>query len=176
MMKIQSIEKKYLLAGGAFIIAMIVAVMMMIFMLSDNKSRKDMLELENLAKSIRNFYKNRPNYWGLDTNFAISNNLYQKGENGIDTIVGQGFEGYKVMPGNTTFDIAYKNLNHQKCVYLLSSVLSENQKIVLVSISVQGIDEKTFDWGGENSLPITTGTAKKMCKNDNTNNILWTFK
>ncbi|MFV0627057.1 MAG: hypothetical protein ACK5N8_06900 [Alphaproteobacteria bacterium] len=141
-------------------------------------------ELFTTSDIIRKEFKNKPGYWGLDNKFIIEKNLINNvNENrivnglGKNVIIGKDFEGYKVMPGERTFDVTYIGLNQKECINLVAYELQESQKISLVSVKVKNIEKVVeFSWDGENKLPISIDSAKIVCKNNQQNDILWTFE
>lgn len=174
-------NKKNLIVLGVSI-SLIILVCFSIFLIKPDKAALASKELEALASSIRNSYKNSPGYWGLDTKFVISNGLAPDAKDGKivnllgkDTLVGYDFEATTLMPGSKTFDIVYKDIDKKECVSLLSVELSEEQKLSLISVILKNnLETIEFSWGGDNKLPISINMAKRFCKNKN--DILWRFE
>lgn len=141
-------------------------------------------ELTELAGNIREHYKVRPDYWGLDTTSALKNKLVPAAmlhhgkiisAIGREVILGQDAEGSMVMPGQRNFTITIPNLSKTACVAMLSHPFKKEEHLGLLKIMLEASDNtEMFEWGGTNSLPITKKTAEDFCKNKN--NISWTFE
>lgn len=141
-------------------------------------------EVISLSEGIRKHYRNRPDYWRLNTETVIADNIAPKNliidgniKNalGNEVLVGSGFDGAMVMPGTRSFDIIYKNLSKKDCIGLASYSYNEEQKLGLLSITVKNDEDiSIFTWGGENKLPILTENAKKHCGHNS--EISWTFE
>ena len=138
-----------------------------------------------LADKIRDFYRIKPNYWGLDTSFALENNIFpsdmvqdETAQNalGSSVLVGSGFMGEALYPGSQGFDIVYTELGRVPCIFLLSYPFSKEQTLSLSQISLLNDlgDNITFTWGGDFPLMPDTQTAKKFCSKSNS--ILWHFE
>lgn len=134
----------------------------------------------SLADNVRNFYKNKPNAWGLNTYSAIQNKIIPqdmlngrqiKNSLGKDVLLGADMLGNTVMPGSKTFAIVYKNLNKQECKALASLTFSEKFMLSIDEIIIINDTSSTFSWGSANSLPISSQNANDVCKQ--TNDILW---
>lgn len=141
-------------------------------------------EIIQTAEEIRQFYRNRPGYWGLNTDIVIKegiapNSVLKKGRlvNALnkDILVGQGADGAMLMPGARSFDIIYKNLTAKECRELASFAFSEEQSLGLLAVSiVQKTETQTFTWGGENKLPAGKAAAEQACRNGG--DVIWTFE
>lgn len=183
-MKKFKLEKKHKkIITVAVLLSLIVSITAtLVLNFSNKKIDITISEIETLSKDVRNKYKNRPNYWGLDTSAVVESGTYENIKNGKITsylgkevVVGFGFDGDKAMPTSQSFDIAYINLNKKECVSLLSYDLSEAFLVGLLEIHIDNQKEVvSFAWGDKNSLPISTNMAKRYCEKQN--NILWTFK
>ena len=89
--------------------------------------------------------------------------------------IGGDENGSMVMPGARSFYIALKNLSAKDCVALAIFPLSEKNELGLLSITFKVNDKETvFQWGGENSLPVTKERATKICRKNSI--ILWNFE
>lgn len=133
-----------------------------------------------LTDNVRNFYKNKPNAWGLNTYSAIQNKIAPQNmvygrqiRNALnkDVLLGSDLLGNTVMPGSKTFAIVYKNLNQEECIKLSSTVFSDKTMLSFDMISIINSKTYNFSWGAKNALPITEIAAKEICKEDN--DILW---
>lgn len=141
-------------------------------------------EVMSVAEEIRKFYRNRPGYWGLNTESVLKNNLLpasfiQNGKPvnalGKNILIGQGAEGNLVMPGARSFDIVFADLDKKECEQLAEFQFTENQSLGLLSITIINNGQQTeFSWGGENKLPITTENARRYCGKQTS--LLWTFE
>ena len=139
----------------------------------------------SLSEAIRQHYGDKPSYWGLNTDYVIKQNiapqkmikndkLYLNG--GMSVLVGAGAEGTTVMPMAQSFDIALPHLNKAQCMSYAENVLSDDENLALISVSI--ISESgayTFEWGGENRLPIKKYATKQFCQ-DKENTIVWSLK
>ncbi|MDD4556136.1 MAG: hypothetical protein PHE89_02245 [Alphaproteobacteria bacterium] len=164
---------------------LVVCGLILIFWLKSGiNAEKPIAQLFHISQEVRQHFKNRPDYWGLNSDFFTEKNLINKSnqhkmlnEFGKEIVIGTDFDGYKVMPGGRSFDIVYKNLNKEECVALLSYKLSEEQSVSLLSLKLKrGEDVIEFGWGAENKLPVSTDVAKKLCQENVQNEILWTFE
>ena len=143
------------------------------------QANKDIIKMSD---NIRAYYRNRPDYWGLNNNEAIKLNLYvgKMNNNQIlnnlnkSVIIGSDINGNQVMPGQHSFVIGYKDLNKKECIELASLYWAEEDKLGLISMAIQNSSGNyEFSWGN-NGLPLSKAQAKQYCKEEN--NILWTFE
>lgn len=154
------------------------------FSVLKNSREEKINELFSYAELARKAFKNKPDYWGLDSKLLIEKNLINKSKEGKiinsfgkEVTIGNDFEGYKIMPGSKTFDVAYLGLDHKACVDLITYELQDKQKLSLISVKIRAEGKTTeFGWGGENKLPISTNSAKKVCNIEGNVDILWTFE
>ena len=151
-----------------------------------NHTQKAANQLMQTAENIRLAYQAKPNYWGLDNQSALKNNVFSHfrmvknapyNALGGKVLVGYGPLGESVMPGISGFDITYTDMTYAQCVALLSYPFSQAQNLGLLQILLY--DEANsqvaeFAWGGENSLPVSEANAKNYCEKHN--NILWHFE
>ena len=141
-------------------------------------------ELLALSGNIRNFYRIKPDYWGLDKASAIDNKIVPESMVKEDRIVnilnsdveiGQGIDGTLTMPGTRSFDITYKNLDFASCVGLASFAFSQEESLGLLSLTIiSGDKSHELSWGKEQGLPLALGVAKKFC--NEVNNIVWKYE
>lgn len=141
-------------------------------------------QVVSLAEEIRKHYHNRPDYWRLNTEMVIKENIVpqdmrfgDKIKNALDdnVLVGIDFDGAMIMPGSRSFVIVYKNLSKKDCMILASYVYSEEQNLGLLSITIKNSDsESKFTWGGENKLPVSDNSAKAYC--DKNSELSWEFE
>lgn len=139
-------------------------------------------EVITLSSKIRAHYRNRPDYWGLNGNevinkklvaFKISNNqLYNKLDKPI--VIGGDINGTQVMPGSHSYKIVYYDLNKKECEELASFRWQEEDKLGLLSMTIQS-SEGTYEFSwGDKGLPLSKGRAKQYCKDKN--RIMWSFE
>jgi len=139
-------------------------------------------ELLSTADKIRSFYRNRPDYWGLNTQEVIANKLYVgQIENdklinalGKEVVVGSDVEGTNIMPGQRSFVISHLKATNKECIELAAFRWQEEGKLGLISFSIQNDSgDYEFSWGNK-GLPLSRSRAKQYCKEEN--NLLWTFE
>lgn len=161
-----------------FCLAMVV-VLLVLLRQSDNGIKETRNELISLSHNIREHYKMRPDFWGLNNSEAIKNNLIPqtvginentlKGFWGKEIIIGSNEQGHTIMPTQKNFAITYKNLSKEECVSLASERFNEEFWLGIAKVSVlSGEKVQFFEWGaGEFGLPLVKKQAKKLCKNNN---------
>ena len=139
-------------------------------------------ELVETTEKIRTYYRNRPDYWGLDNGVVIEQHLYagelKEGKviNSLqkEVIVGSDDKGTKVMPGSRNFIVMYRGLTKEECIAIASFRGKEQDQLGLISMSIQnnkGTHE--FSWGNK-GLPLSSGQVKKYCQEEN--NVMWSFE
>lgn len=157
-----------------------VGIALHMFSKPDIKIIKAHQQVISLAVQIRNFYRNKPDAWGLNTASAIKNNLAGKemvngrmlqNALGKEVLLGADILGNTVMPGNRNAVIVYKNLNKKECETLAVLPFTEKMQLSLNAVTIVNEQEHTFSWGEENSLPISKSKADETCQN--ANDILW---
>lgn len=86
----------------------------------NKKVEEAALQVEEIARLVRQNYASRVDYWGLSTQSAIDNNMltnlsYDDGKLinalGKPVKIGSGENGDTVMPGERSFDVVYSGLN-----------------------------------------------------------------
>ena len=151
-----------------------------IFIQSDSKIDLAAQQLNILTDNIRNYYKAKPNAWGLNSYFALKNGIVpQEMMHGRqiynnlnkEVIIGADLLGNTVMPGSRTFAIVYKNLSFEQCVDLSTFPFSQKLSLSFEKIDIINTQNNEFSWGNSNSLPISKDKAKEVCKDKN--DILW---
>lgn len=161
-------------------VLLISGIALHMFSKPDTKIIKAHQQVVSLAEQIRNFYRNKPDAWGLNTAFAIKNNLAGKEMTngrmlqnalGKEVLLGADILGNTVMPGNRNAVIVYKNLNKKECETLAVLPFTEKMQLSLNAITIVNEQEHSFTWGEENSLPISKSKAGEICKK--ANDILW---
>ena len=150
-----------------------------------SKAKIAALQVITLADNVQNYYRAKPNFWGLETSSALKNGIFPADMNvngialnalGKPVFVGSGENGEAVAPGVQGFDVVYKDLSRTHCVFLLSFPFSQEQTLALSQIILNnGVsDSVSFSWGGEPSLLPKPEIAKKYCAKSNT--IIWHFE
>lgn len=137
-----------------------------------------------LAKNIRNRYKTRPDFWGLNTNEVIRKKIYPLSMNVVGNsligyfnnpvVVGADADGSTVMPTSRSFVIAYKGLNKQQCIGLASLKFDPDFWLGVSAMVLQNDEiSQKFDWGNkEFILPAKKDIVEKLCKGSNNNVVL----
>ena len=149
------------------------------------KAKTAAFEVVNLADNVRAFYRSKPNFWGLNTEFAVKNHIFpqdmivqNKARNalGRPVLLGIGEKGDTVFPGSMGFDVVYSELGRTHCIFLLSFPYSAEQTLGLSSITLinENQSDVLFTWGGALPLPPSAEAAKKYCAKDNS--IIWHFE
>ncbi|MBR1605353.1 MAG: hypothetical protein IJ660_04520 [Alphaproteobacteria bacterium] len=139
-------------------------------------------ELIKMTEKVRMYYRNRPDYWGLNNTVAIEQKFYQ-GELkdnkifntlGKEVVIGADGDGTQVMPGARSFVITYRELDKKECIELAIFQGKEQDKLGLISMSIQN-DKGTYDFSwGNKGLPLSRKQAKQYCQEKN--NIMWSFE
>ncbi len=141
-------------------------------------------EIFEFSNNIRNHYKLKPDYWGLNNENVIKNSLAPKqlvrnkkimSSIGREYIIGQNENGDTVMPSQRNFMLTLDNLSKKACKKIATlKIANENhfglQKVIIGNNS--GIHE--FEWGSDNPLPVSKEDADKNCENKN--RISWVFE
>ncbi len=161
------------------------SLLLLLFFMPTNKDNYETVrqELLQLAENIRDYYKTRPDYWGLDNQSALKNKIIpEKLHNedkifsalGREFIIGQDSAGNMVMPGSKSFDITLLKLGKEACMALAAQPFDDTNNLGLLKITIQNKGGITvFEWGSANPLPIPEDRVKEVCKNSNT--LSWTF-
>ena len=183
MKKKFKIDSKWILV--ALITALLVCVVLLLTYSPDNKSALAMEEISEITSRIHNNFKQKNDYWGLNTKYVIDNSLASEktikndkliSALGNEILVGSDETGGLAMPGAQSFNIIYKNISRKDCVVLATYNLDYAEKLGLLSVIIKNShEEKEFSWGGDNELPISLLQAKNSCISSE-NIIIWTFK
>jgi len=138
-----------------------------------------------ISDEIRTFYANKPDYWGLSSDFAIKNNIIPAKfikdnkivlSNGLEILIGNGDKAETIMPMSQSFDIVLPQLNKAQCISYAEAPLVQENLLKLLSIRIINTSgEYLFEWGGAKTLPIKKYATKKLCA-DNKNTIIWSIK
>lgn len=102
----------------------------------NKKVEEAALQVEEIARLVRQNYASRVDYWGLSTQSAIDNNMltnlsYDDGKLinalGKPVKIGSGENGDTVMPGERSFDVVYSGLNTGNALPLRPTVLNDRK-------------------------------------------------
>ena len=89
-------------------------------------------------------------------------------------MVGSDEKGTTIMPGQHNFVISYRELSKKECIELASFRWQEEDKLGLLSMSIQNAEGTyEFSWGNK-GLPLTKSRAKQYCQEKS--NVLWSFE
>lgn len=176
--------KHHLFCLGGIGFVLVFAFIWHITMAPNTKIAEAQQNMFALTENIRNFYKKRPDYWGLSTQSALKNGLIPQmmlkdskiySAVGQNILIGSDEAGSVVMPGMRSFYIIYDGVSKKDCVDMVSYPISEQNKLGLLGVIIKNNKEEVvFQWGGENSLPIKKDKATKICRNKSI--ILWNFE
>lgn len=173
ILKIQ--QHKALAVGVILLIVLLVGIALRLTK-SDEKTEAAAQQVWRLADNIRNYYRNRPDAWGLNSTTTINEGIAPQDmsqDNQLLNILGKGvmvggdINGSTVMPGSRSFVIIYKNLNERECREIATAKITEKEQLSLTSMIIRNEKDTHFIWGGENPLPISVKDAKKSCRKNN---------
>ncbi len=182
----QGIEFFNNLKNGYKIIAIILVIIvsLSLFYNNDNNVEVAAQQLVKTTEIIQQQFKTKPDFWKLNSKWLIDNQVLPQDmidNNSIvnalekEVIVGSGIMGQMLMPGAQSFDIVYKNLDYNECVFLSTYPFPEQQLLGLLSITIiNGAQEKQFIWGENELLPLSQHKAEETCSKNNM--IIWNFK
>ncbi len=146
---------------------------------------RDIRDVFAISDEIRDFYNNKPDYWGLSSEVAVKQNILSSKfiSNGKivlgskkEIFIGNGKNADVIMPGIQSFDIILPSLNKAQCISYTEASLHEDEQVKLTSITIiNTAGEAHFEWGGENSLPVHRYASKDLCA-DASNTIIWSLK
>lgn len=160
------------------------AVRVFIFSAQDTGTVAAAEQVEKLAENIRRYYQNRPDFWGLNTQTVLSNQIAPRGmikDNqivnyyGSGVTIGNGENGEMLMPGARRFDITFTGLTKRQCREIASFKFSEKFWLGVTGITISHNEKSVdFDWNdAKNSLPVKQDAAAKIC-GDNSR-VSWHF-
>jgi hypothetical protein len=146
---------------------------------------QDVKDIFTISDIVREAYITKPDYWGVSTKDALNqdmipNNYLHQGhivlKSGKEIFLGSGATPAVVMPRSQTFDIVIKNLKKGECIAYAEYNIPQEEIIKLQQIHiVNDVATYTFEWGGENSLPVSKYATKDMCQKQG-NSLIWTIK
>ena len=152
---------------------------------SRSEASKNVKELFLIAESVRDHYVGKADYWGVSTESVLKNNLLPQKyitNNKIilngnrEILIGSGINADIVMPQSQTFDIVIKGLNKTQCMAYSEVDLNNKELVSLNQISIiNELGSYSFEWGGNNSLPVKKYSSKNLCS-DNNNTLIWSVK
>lgn len=179
---------KMIILSAAIALVMVLIVILLISGQKSIGSAEAEQEVVKLTQNIRNFYKTRPDYWGLSTQEVISQDIYplsMKTENGTligyfanQVQIGADANGTPVMPTIKSFVIAYNGLNYEQCVALAAGKFDRNFWLTVSSMTVTN-DQTTQDFGWSNDeyiLPADEHKIKDICSKHGKNNIIFNIE
>lgn len=152
---------------------------------SQNAIKDDLDDIFNISDDIRSFFADKPDYWGLDTDFVIKNKIISPAfikqnrlllRHGTEIKIGNGKDAETVMPSSQSFDVVMLNLTRKQCISYAEAVLTDAQLLKLDKIDI--INQNaiySFEWGGDKKLPIAINAAHDICL-DGFNTLIWTLK
>lgn len=142
-------------------------------------------ELFQIADKIREYYLDKPDYWGLSTEFVAKKQLIDTKfisddkivlSSGSEIFIGDGEKADVLMPSSQNFDISLRHLNKAECIAYSEAEFSEERLLEITRITI--VNESgnyVFEWGGEHPLPIQKYAAKDFCQ-DSDNTFIWSIK
>ena len=98
------------------------------------------------------------------------NKIFSK--NASEILIGGDLNGRTVMPFEKSFGIIYTNLDHQKCIHVLTTKFDVSSGLTGVTVSNDDVFE--FTYGGVLNLPVSQEAAQTHCRAKNT--VMFTFE
>lgn len=182
--------KNFFNQNKIFLIKIFIPLLIIVFgycscIYSQHVITKNVRAIFSISEAIRQHFADKPSYWGLDTEYVIKQNIVSPDiiknnqvrlNGGITILIGSGVDGSTAMPMAQSFDIILPHLNKAQCISYAESELSDNENLALISLSiVNNSGTYTFEWGGQNSLPIKKYSTKQLCQ-DKENTLIWSLK
>ena len=153
--------------------------------ISQRQIIKNIQDIFAISDEVRTYYTNKPDYWGLNSDFAVKNNIvpgrFIKNDkimlsNGLELLIGSGENADTVMPLSQSFDMVLPQLNKAQCISYAEAPLTEESLLKLLSIRiVNASGDYRFEWGGAKTLPVKKYAAKNLCA-DHKNTVIWSIK
>lgn len=171
------------IGGGLTFIVLLIAVIISSVPEADKQAEAAANEAMLLAERTRAHYRAKPNYWGLDSQYAIEAGIVPqdmvRGDKIVNSMgqivrIGLGVDGEAVMPGSRGFDVVFSNVNKKACMLLMSYKFSEHQKLGLSGVTLVNSVERNFSWSGENRFPLEILETREICEGKN--KIVWNFE
>ena len=152
---------------------------------SQRLAKQNIRDIFAIADEIRAYYSDKPDYWHLDTNYAVTNRIisdsYVKDnrillKSGKEILIGEGANAEPLMPLSQNFDIVMPNLTKAQCIVYAEFQLSNEQLLGINALSIVnsgGIHN--FEWGNDNGLPVKKYATKDLCL-DEKNTVIWSLR
>ena len=151
---------------------------------NQRKIASNLISIFDIAKEVRLSYSNKPDYWGLSTEYVIKNKLISHKfinngkillEKNKEIFIGSGVDANIILPQQKSFDVVLKDLTKAECISYLEAYITPENQVNLSKISVFNSKEYIFNWGDSvYSLPIKKYIGKDICA-DVHNSIVWSF-
>jgi hypothetical protein len=182
--------KNFLKQNKVFLIKIFIPLLIIVFgycscIYSQHVITKNVRAIFSISEAIRQHFADKPSYWGLDTEYVIKQNIVSPDiiknnqlrlNGGITILVGSGIDASTVMPMTQNFDIILPHLNKAQCMSYAEANLLDEEYLALISLNIiNSSGTHTFEWGGENSLPIKKYATKQLCQ-DKENTLIWSLK
>lgn len=182
MNKRRQIQQLYVLIA---VMAAVIVLIVWQYVSPNKKIEQAALQVAEIARQIRQNYTSRVDYWGLNTQTVVTNNILTNlsydGDKLVNALgkpvqIGSGENGDTVMPGERSFDIVYSGLSTGECIALAAYRFERSEELGLLQITIVSKDgRQSFSWGEEeHKLPVSRPEAKKICRNGS--KILWTME
>ena len=176
---------KNLKNGYKFIIATLILIIpLSLFCCSEESIEPTANQLIELTNKIRQKFSSKPDFWKLNTQWVIDNQILSEdmvdndniiNELGKNILIGFGAQGQMLMPGAKSFDVVYEDLNHNECVALSSYHFSEQQILGLLSLTIINETQETrLIWGENGKLLPSKDKAQTICGKKNI--LIWNFE
>lgn len=170
---------------AACLAVVVLALFILIFAhTGENGFQKTQQQVEMLASQVRSYYAQKPNYWGLSNAVALEKGIVPENMNrngkiisalGKELFVGGDVQGNPVSIGSREFAISIADVGTAACRSLATAPLNDFFKLGLIRLTIKNNEqEQTFEWGGENPLPITKAKAVEICSKNNA--LSWFFE
>lgn len=173
----QSVVYKNKIVFGCIVLLFLASLVLLIFSQDKRSYEKTQQQIGLLASAVRSHYAWQPHYWGLSNEQALQkkivpqtllNNNKIMSALGRPLLIGADLSGTPVPSGDREFMISVPNLSKKSCEKLILLPLSDNIGLGLLKIVVENNHQlHTFEWGGENPLPIQAQAAQNICAQQN---------
>ncbi len=151
---------------------------------NQRKINLNIINIFSIANDVRLSYSDKPDYWGLSTEYIIKNKIINSKflvDNKIllnpakEIFIGSGINASPLLPQQKSFDIVLKGLNKAECISYIEANITADNQVNLSNISLINTKEYTFSWGDKTyPLPISKYIGKDIC-NDVNNTIIWSM-
>ncbi|MBR2299783.1 MAG: hypothetical protein IJ870_04330 [Alphaproteobacteria bacterium] len=177
--KIRLTSNAFLGLIGVFVVAFSILLLVLLSKKPSELSADS--ELKSISRNIRQHFQRDADYRGLNTAYALENNIVPKplirankifSALGAEILIGADLSGRPIAPFENTFGIIYKNLNAKKCETLISSEFDAASGLVAITVSNEKSSE--FSYGGNPALPVSKKAAEETCSAKNT--VMFTFE